>query len=274
MEPHKSFLSTFMAAVSTCSLYSSEHPSVEALIGKSLSTLTEFFAENESFEIMMVEDDLIVNKVHIRDGGNLINNLKRRLKRKGGSRIDFLRGVTATEFASFIGDFTYKNKPFRSYPHIKTGVIELQVGELQPLAEAEADGLGDAAAVQLEMAKEMFNTISPFTKLNVAGLEEIVVNFFITFKREAHFLKLISPVKSHSEYTYTHAANVAVLSMFQAEALGINDEMLHEIGIAALLHDVGKLFLSRDIFNKKGKLTDEEFLEVTRQTITGANYLV
>lgn len=85
MEPHKSFLSTFMAAVSTCSLYSSEHPSVEALIGKSLSTLTEFFAENESFEIMMVEDDLIVNKVHIRDGGNLINNLKRRLKRKGGS---------------------------------------------------------------------------------------------------------------------------------------------------------------------------------------------
>lgn len=274
MEPHKSFLSTFMAAVSTCSLYSSEHPSVEALIGKSLSTLTEFFAENESFEIMMVEDDLIVNKVHIRDGGNLINNLKRRLKRKGGSRIDFLRGVTATEFASFIGDFTYKNKPFRSYPHIKTGVIELQVGELQPLAEAEADGLGDAAAVQLEMAKEMFNTISPFTKLNVAGLEEIVVNFFITFKREAHFLKLISPVKSHSEYTYTHAANVAVLSMFQAEALRINDEMLHEIGIAALLHDVGKLFLSRDIFNKKGKLTDEEFLEVTRHTITGANYLV
>jgi HD-GYP domain-containing protein (c-di-GMP phosphodiesterase class II) len=80
-------------------------------------------------------------------------------------------------------------------------------------------------------------------------------------------------VKSHSEYTYTHAANVAVLSMFQAESLGINDEMLHEIGIAALLHDVGKLFLSKDILNKKGKLTDEEFQEVTRHAETGAKYL-
>ncbi len=274
MEPHKNFLSTFMAAFSTCSLYSPEHPSVEALIGKSLSTITEFFAENESFEIMMVEDDLIVNKSPTRDEGSLVNNLKKRMKRKGVSRIDFLKGLTAPEFAGFIEDFTDKNKPFRSYPHIKTGVVELRAGELQPLAEAEADGLGNATAAQLEMAKEIFNSISPFKKLNVAGLEEIVVNFFITFKREAHFLKLISPVKSHSEYTYTHAANVAVLSMFQAEALGINDEMLHEIGIAALLHDVGKLFLSRDILNKKGKLTDEEFQEVTRHTITGANYLV
>jgi HD-GYP domain-containing protein (c-di-GMP phosphodiesterase class II) len=115
--------------------------------------------------------------------------------------------------------------------------------------------------------------VSPFKRLNVAGLEEIVVNFILTFRREASILKLISPVRTYSEYTYTHATNVAVLTMFQAETLGVSDALLRDIGIAALLHDVGKLFISNEILEKKGPLDQKEWEEVRSHPLCGAKYL-
>ena len=124
------------------------------------------------------------------------------------------------------------------------------------------------------MVREVYEGVSPFKKLNIAGLEEIVVNFIVTFRKEVNILKLISPVKSYSEYTYTHATNVAVLTMFQAETLGgIRDILLRDIGIAALLHDVGKLFISKEILEKKGTLDQREWQEIRLHPLYGARYL-
>jgi len=105
------------------------------------------------------------------------------------------------------------------------------------------------------------------------GLEEIVVNFIANFKRESNILKILSPVKSFSEYTYTHATNVSLLTVFQAQTLGIRDELLHEVGISALLHDSGKLFIPKEILDKKGKLDEKEFEEIKKHPIHGARYL-
>jgi putative nucleotidyltransferase with HDIG domain len=123
------------------------------------------------------------------------------------------------------------------------------------------------------MTKEVYNSVSPFKKLHIAGLEEIVMSFILTFRREMSILKLISPVKSYSEYTYTHATNVAVLTMFQAETLGARDDLLRDIGIAALLHDVGKLFISKEVLEKKDTLEEREWQEIRMHPLYGAKYL-
>ncbi|MBP1735603.1 MAG: cyclic diguanylate phosphodiesterase, partial [Deltaproteobacteria bacterium] len=92
-------------------------------------------------------------------------------------------------------------------------------------------------------------------------------------RQEADVLRVISPVKSYSEYTYTHNTNVAILSIFQAEALGVKKDMLHEIGQAGLLHDVGKMFISKDILDKPGKLDEKEWEEMRNHPSYGAMYL-
>jgi HD-GYP domain-containing protein (c-di-GMP phosphodiesterase class II) len=84
----------------------------------------------------------------------------------------------------------------------------------------------------------------------------------------------MTPFKTYTDFTYTHAANVAILTLFQAEALGITGEALHDIGIAALLHDVGKMFVSNEIIEKKGKLDKEEWEEMQKHTLYGARYLM
>ena len=273
METIQEFISTFMSAISNCSLYSKEHTSVDNLARKALSILEELTKESESIEIMIIDHDLLLNKIPVREIGMQGNNFMKRLKRKGISRVDFLKGVIFSELKQFIADISAVDKDIRTYPHIRTGTVDVRLGGLKLDADINLDSLSRFSSEQVEKLKDIYHNASPFKRLNVAGLEEIVVNFIITFKREANILKLISPVKSYSEYTYTHATNVAVLSMFQSETLGVKDDMLRDIGIAALLHDVGKLFISKEILEKKAALDDNEWQEIRLHPLYGARYL-
>ena len=65
--------------------------------------------------------------------------------------------------------------------------------------------------------------------------------------------------KNFDNYTYQHCLNVAVLSISTGISLGLDENMLHDLGMAGLLHDIGKMMIPIEILNKPSKLTDEEF---------------
>ena len=87
-------------------------------------------------------------------------------------------------------------------------------------------------------------------------------------------MSLLASIKSSDEYTFTHVANVGILTMSQAETLGFKGEQLHQIGVASLLHDVGKLFIPDEILNKTSALTPEERKVIETHTVKGARYLM
>lgn len=272
MQAVKGFISTFVIAISNCSLYSKEHTSVDEFAARAFSILNEFLGER--LEIMIIQNDLIINNAPLRNPGINGANLVKRLKRKGISRVDFLKGVTVSEMKQFIIDVAETEKKLNVYPHIKAGVVDVRISGLKvDDVDFDISSLTQFTSEQIEKVKDIYHDISPFKRLRTEGLEEIIINFIKTFRREAKILRLLSPVKSYSEYTYTHATNVAVLSMFQADFLGIDEGLLHDIGVAALLHDVGKLFISKEILEKKGALDDKEFEEITRHPSNGAAYL-
>ncbi len=269
-----------MSAVSTCSLYSGDHPSVQQLSGKVYLIALDFLNTLGKVVIMDVGEELVINEVAIKQPGIHEKNLVKKMKRKGISRIELLDGLTQGEMTAFIIDMGSLCEGMNTYRNIKIGIVSVSYGQ----AGEERDTLPGGEEVPFLPADELtgeimgevknaFSSVSPFKKLNTAGLEEQVMNFIGTFRKEVHILKLISPVRSYSEYTYTHATNVSILTMVQAEALGIKGNLLRDIGIAALLHDVGKLFVPNEILEKKGKLDDKEFDEIKKHTLYGAKYL-
>jgi putative nucleotidyltransferase with HDIG domain len=86
-------------------------------------------------------------------------------------------------------------------------------------------------------------------------------------------LLALTALKEYDNYTFTHMVNVAILTMAQARGLGIDGALLREFGIAALMHDIGKVRTPTDILNKPEKLTDEEFTIMQRHVIDGAEIL-
>ena len=84
----------------------------------------------------------------------------------------------------------------------------------------------------------------------------------------------LAPLKRHDEYTFVHTINVAILSTSVGEALGFDPHTSHELTVAALLHDVGKQVIPREILDKQGRFTEEEFRVMRMHTVEGARILL
>jgi putative nucleotidyltransferase with HDIG domain len=76
-----------------------------------------------------------------------------------------------------------------------------------------------------------------------------------------------------SHYTFTHMVNVAALTMAQAAALNIDGPLLHAFGVAALMHDIGKVHTPPEVLHKPEGLTPEETIIVQRHVLDGAAIL-
>ena len=83
----------------------------------------------------------------------------------------------------------------------------------------------------------------------------------------------MADIKEYDEYTYYHCVNVAALSVMQGVTVGMNRTQLYKLGIGALLHDIGKIFVAKEIITKPGVLTEEEYEQVKLHSMLGSNFL-
>ncbi|MBN0408839.1 HD domain-containing protein, partial [Pseudomonas aeruginosa] len=81
-------------------------------------------------------------------------------------------------------------------------------------------------------------------------------------------------LKTSDEYTYMHSVAVCALMIALARQLELSDPLVHEAGLAGLLHDIGKMAVPDPILNKPGKLTEQEFGLVRRHPQNGARMLL
>ncbi|MFT5872916.1 MAG: HD-GYP domain-containing protein (c-di-GMP phosphodiesterase class II) [Clostridium sp.] len=80
-------------------------------------------------------------------------------------------------------------------------------------------------------------------------------------------------IKSMDNYTYQHSVNVAVISLVLGVQLQLNQNELYTLCMGALIHDIGKVLIPKDIVLKPGPLTNEEFETIKEHTTKGYNYL-
>jgi diguanylate cyclase (GGDEF)-like protein/PAS domain S-box-containing protein len=84
---------------------------------------------------------------------------------------------------------------------------------------------------------------------------------------------LANAAEAHDDTTGRHIQRVRSISEAIARELGYNEAQSHEIGLAAVLHDVGKFYVPDSILRKPAKLTDDEWVVMRQHTIWGAQFL-
>lgn len=83
----------------------------------------------------------------------------------------------------------------------------------------------------------------------------------------------IDALKVSDEYTFKHSVDVATISMVIAKKGNLPDSDIYKIGVAGLLHDVGKSLIPSEVLNKAGRLTEEEFSVMKKHSLFGYNIL-
>lgn len=82
-------------------------------------------------------------------------------------------------------------------------------------------------------------------------------------------IKCIDELRLFDEYTYSHTINVSSVSVAIGMAVGMKDKDLEDLALGALLHDLGKMKIPKEVLNKPSRLTNEEFELIKQHTILG-----
>jgi HD-GYP domain-containing protein (c-di-GMP phosphodiesterase class II) len=256
-------------AVSNTRLYAADHPQVARYLERAHGQLRQVLVSQSDITFLIVDDDVVVNNQAVASKTPHLTQFVQMLKQSAVERLTFSPGVTLEELV-------------RSTPGITLGKVRVKVkpasGRPEVVLTPETkQRLADLALFRkhsLNDLKDLFQQIRTSREISPLGLGEMVRGFLQGMLRNVNPLKMLASLKSSDEYTFTHAINVCILTMAQAESLGIKGRIMHDIGIAAAMHDAGKMFVSDDILNKPDKLTDEEWHHMREHAAQGAQYIL
>ena len=129
-----------------------------------------------------------------------------------------------------------------------------------------------AAQKTLDKAKlaiiDMFNDARMGNTISTSEIGPLVDEISESVARNPSAMICITRMKTKDDYTYLHSVAVCALMIALGKQLNYEGDM-HSLGMAGLLHDVGKMAIPDDILNKPGKLTDEEFEIVKQHPLRG-----
>ena len=117
-------------------------------------------------------------------------------------------------------------------------------------------------ATTLALASEITNQ-KP-CQANVDKAQKVIDSTVKLILKNPSAFRHLFAISNHDFYTATHSTNVCVMLTCFASSIGINDQnVLKDIGIGALLHDSGKIFVPGEILNYEEKLNEEQ-LEIVK----------
>jgi HD-GYP domain-containing protein (c-di-GMP phosphodiesterase class II) len=276
-------LRRFASALRAAQLYSATHP----LVGRNLALFHEavghHLSSNPSLTFAIVGDEIVVGDTPVPKAVSTMGDLMRRLKAHGVERVTLARGVTEDEIGTLIQllNRTMKGAATLSeladeeesgaLPHVRVGRVEVQ--------EQIETSLSDMATIRrlyadaVAAASRIWHTVLAGNHPDTTEVRGVVNSLAHAVAQNRTALMALTALKSFDNYSFTHMVNVSILTMAQAHALGIEGALLHEFGLAALMHDIGKVRTPPEILLKPDKLTDEEFAIVRRHPLDGAEIL-
>jgi putative nucleotidyltransferase with HDIG domain len=151
----------------------------------------------------------------------------------------------------------------------------LDEAALPPLSGTWSHGTDDPNALRDERDALTWvqSQVAAGNRIPVGEVEAVVRGLSQAMQAEHGALLPLIALKNADEYTTVHACNVAMLAMGLAEQLAFGARDVRAIGVAALLHDIGKIRLSAMLLNKPGHLTEAERALMQSHTVEGARLL-
>ena len=137
-----------------------------------------------------------------------------------------------------------------------------------------ADEFSKAVQLQETVREEIIeDAIDAVAEANIASIIQISSELVRDISNIDDISLDLVDIRSYDDYTYHHCVNVAVYAAAVATRMGLPEEQIQEIAVAALCHDLGKSRIDPAIINKKERLTDEEYEEIKKHPKYGYDLL-
>ena len=136
--------------------------------------------------------------------------------------------------------------------------------------------LRDALAVHdsaTHLIRDMMNDVRLGGQIEFDDIAEAMQNISDTMLGNFGTIVQLGQLKTKDDYTFQHSVGVCALLTGFGKTLELKRRTVADIGIGALLHDIGKMRVPPEILNKPGRLTDTEFEEIKLHVAYGREIL-
>ncbi len=104
-------------------------------------------------------------------------------------------------------------------------------------------------------------------------LSAVVKDIVGEMKNSDEAVSLLTDILISDDYTFQHSLNVTIYSLAIGTKLKLSEKELADLGVGAMMHDIGKIFIDKDILQKADRLTDEEFIVMKSHTQLGFDFI-
>lgn len=128
----------------------------------------------------------------------------------------------------------------------------------------------------LDLSEQTRRLVDHFEQLDKGDVRKSIITvrkITVALAENLPALIWLTRIKHEDAYTAEHCLNVCVLAMGLAQSLGWTERDIAQVGVAGLLHDLGKIDIDNAVLNKPGKLTPEEYDEMKRHPQFGYDRL-
>lgn len=283
-EPTK-FLSAFAHALSVMTLYPEGHPSRDSAIDAAYQELSDLTTSTQPPSFTFLGGDVIYGRQTLREFKDW--SWGPRLAAAGIQRLEFERRISRDEFESFLQEIlarltlslidTSEQRYIRPLG-VRFGTVgirdqseEQSQEPAAPMAIATLDVTLDEEAGMLAW---LHDEVRARGSVPLVEAETVVRSLAVAMHSEANIVLPLLQLKEFDQYTTTHSLNVAVLAMGVAEFVGCTPPEVRRIGVAGLLHDIGKIRIPLEVLTKPGKLTAAERQLMNQHPVDGARTII
>jgi putative nucleotidyltransferase with HDIG domain len=125
----------------------------------------------------------------------------------------------------------------------------------------------------IRLSRQILESADP-RKLNFKRAKRVIQKMVDLITEDESVLLSLTTIKNYDEYTFNHSANVAVYAIALGQKLGLDRGALADLGMAGLFHDLGKIRVPREILNKPGRLSEDEWEIMKNHSVYGAEILL
>ncbi|MGE3273610.1 MAG: HD-GYP domain-containing protein [Vicinamibacterales bacterium] len=274
------------AAIRGAQLYEHGHPLVERAVAALAEAVDTSVADEGAITIGFIGQEIVVGDLPVPRAPDTFGELTRRLQAVGIERLTLERGVTREALARLTAVVAHPERrpdeaaagvapadaqaALADLPHIRVGRLSTDAPRSAPPDVANARRLyGDA----VQTAETLWEEAALDRQPDPRQARALVDTLAQAVAQNRSALLALTALRRYDGYTFTHMVNVSILTMAQARSLGVDGALLREFGVAALMHDIGKVRTPAEILNKPDALTDREFAIMRRHVVDGAEIL-
>ncbi len=284
------FMRKFNSLCKQALFYPEEHPILQEAINEFRRFLKTFLENYGRFLINFFEGQIFLYNIFVPQAATSFEKTISDLEEKGIKEITFLPGTSKKEIYNFARLVNEKKEVIESTGGIQAALVNNNITHIIVVeaAPSERDSgkehlEGDSSISELsfetynmaiQAIKEIANDLLTGRPIIVTQARRVVDSMVEKVLQNPDALLRLSILKNYDEDTFYHSVNVLILSITLGAFIKLEKIDLTNLGMSALLHDIGKIKIPVDIIRKPTSLTPGEWEIIKSHPVMGAEALL